>query len=296
MRIALRGLAYSYIAYLVVTFLVLLPALNFLPPWLAKEHWGRTLTTELVLFNPFTLALEARGGALSEPDGSEFLDFERVEANLSLASLIQSGVVFDRVTLKALNVHLQRFADGSLNISDLLPAPSTAAAQPATEAGELPALHISALDLSAGRITITDHQHPGSFSTHLEALELAVTGLSTVAAAGQAYRLAVQSEGGGRLLVQGELSLAAGSSSGSLTVDSVDLRPFWRFAEPWLAFELDSSHVNLSLQYAANWQDGPDFTVNDGKLELIGTRIGPRVGSDLQDTGMAIDALVVARR
>lgn len=41
MRFAIRGLIYLYGAYLALTFLVLLPALNFLPPWLAKEHWGR---------------------------------------------------------------------------------------------------------------------------------------------------------------------------------------------------------------------------------------------------------------
>ncbi|MEQ9462187.1 MAG: DUF748 domain-containing protein [Haliea sp.] len=294
MRIAIRGLAYVYIAYLVVTFLVLLPALNFLPPWLAREHWQRTLTTELVLFNPFTLALEVRGAALSEPDGTRFLDFQRAEINLSLASLVQPGLVFDRVALKELNLDLQRFADGSLNISDLLPAPAAATAPPETETGELPALTIDALELGAARIAFTDHQHPGSFNTQLETLELTATGLSTVAEADQPFRLSVQSEGGGRLLGQGALSLAAGSSSGSLTMDNIDLRPFWRFAEPWLAFELDSSRVDLSLQYAANWQQALDFTVSDGKLAVSDTRIHPRTDSELPDTGVALGTLVVS--
>ncbi len=294
MRIAMRTLVYSYIACLMIAFLVLLPALNFIPPWLAREHWGRTLTTDLVLFNPFTLALEVRGAALSEPDGSRFLAFERAEVNLSLASLTGRGLVFDRVALEALDIHLQRSADGSLNTSDLMPAPSaTETESPADEPAELPGLTIDALELSAGRIELTDRQHPGQFNTRLEQLELAVSGLSTITEAGQPYRLAVQSEGGGRLLAQGDLSLAAGKSSGSLSLNDVDLRPFWRFAEPWLAFELESSRVELSLQYAAGWQDGLDYSVSAGNLEIVDTRISPRAGAELPDTAVALGTLAV---
>jgi len=36
-RLAILGLIYAYGAYLALTFLILLPALNFIPPWLAKD-------------------------------------------------------------------------------------------------------------------------------------------------------------------------------------------------------------------------------------------------------------------
>lgn len=293
MRTAIRGLMYTYAAYLAIAFFILLPALNFLPPWLAKEHWGRTLTTELVLFNPFTLALEVRQGALAEPDGGRFLEFDRAEINLSLASLIRSGLVLDTVALEQLYLHLQRNADGSLNFSDLLAASSTETEEtPAdTSSAELPALAIGALKLSAERIEVTDQQHPGGYSTHLDGLQLAVAGLSTVTEAGQPYRLHARFEGGGQLDWQGDLSIAAGNSSGSLELDAIDLRPIWRFAEPWLAFELDNSRLNLSLQYSASWQDAVDYSVTDGNIELIDTRISPRDSDRLPDTGLALAAL-----
>ncbi len=295
MRTAIRGLVYAYAAYLAATFLILLPALNFLPPWFAKEHWGRTLTTELVLFNPFTLALEVRQGALAEPDGSRFLDFDRAEVNLSLGSLIQPGVAFDVVALEQLYLHLQRNDDGSLNISDLLAASPEAEQAPAEAgSGELPALAIGALRLSAERIEVTDHQHPGGYNTHLDGLQLAVTDLSTVTEAGQPYRLQAQSEGGGRLHWQGELSLAAGNSSGSLELEDIDLRPIWRFAEPWLAFELDSSRLNLSLQYKAAWQDTLDYSVTEGSIELVDTGISPLDRERLPDTGVSLASLQLA--
>lgn len=292
MRLVIRGLLYAYVAYLALAFLLLLPVLNFLPSWLAKEHWGRTLTTELVLFNPFTLALEVRKAALAEPDGSRFLDFDRAEINLSLATLTGQGITLDAVALEELYVHLQRNADGSLNISDLLPAPSaTADDEPP---GELPAVTIGSLLLSAERIEVTDHQHPEGYNSYLDGLQLTVTDLSTVAEAGQPYRLQASGEGGGRLQWQGDLSIATAKSSGSLELDQIDLRPIWRFAEPWLAFELDSSYLNLSLHYTAAWQDALDFTVSDSTIELIGTRISPRDAERLPDTGITLTSLKVA--
>lgn len=293
MRTAIRGLVYAYAAYLAFTFLILLPALNFLPPWFAKKTWGRDLSTELVLFNPFTLALEIRQGALAEPDGGRFLDFDRAQVNLSLASLTRSGLVFDSVALEELYLHLQRYADGSLNVSDLLAPPPESKEQTSTNtsSGELPALAIGSLRLSAERIEVTDHQHPDGYNTHLDGLQLAVTDLSTVTEAGQPYRLQARGEDGGQLQWQGDLSIASGNSRGSLALDDIDLRPIWRFAEPWLALELDSSRLNLSLQYSASWQDAVDFTVNDGNIELTDTRIRPLDGERLPDTGVALASL-----
>ncbi|MFU8765189.1 MAG: DUF748 domain-containing protein, partial [Haliea sp.] len=292
MRLAILGLIYAYGAYLALTFLILLPALNFIPPWLAKEQWGRSLTTDLVLFNPFTLSLEVRRAALTEPDGSRFLDFDRAEINLSLATLAGSGLSLDAVALEELYVHILRNADGSLNISDLLPAPSgTAEEEPA---GALPAITIGALLLSAQRIEVTDRQHPEGYNSYLDGLQLTVTDLSTVAEAGQPYRLQASGEGGGRLQWQGELSIAAGNSRGSLELDKIDLRPIWRFAEPWLAFTLDSSQLNLSLNYTAAWQDTLDFSVSNSSIELIDTRISPRDAEQLPETGITLTSLKAA--
>ena len=91
-----------YIAYLAIAILVVMPALNFIPPWYVKENYNRELHTELVIFNPFTLALEVRKAALPEPDGEQFAGLQRAEVNLSLASLWQPGWVFDSVGVEVL--------------------------------------------------------------------------------------------------------------------------------------------------------------------------------------------------
>ena len=65
----LKIIAIIYAVYLGVSFLVLMPALNIAAPKLAREFLNREWRSELILFNPFTLAAEIRGAHLAVRDG-----------------------------------------------------------------------------------------------------------------------------------------------------------------------------------------------------------------------------------
>ncbi|HBX72213.1 MAG TPA: hypothetical protein DEG86_04430, partial [Halieaceae bacterium] len=123
-RSAVKGLIIAYTVYLACSMLILLPVLNGLPHRFLQDQYGRQLNTELILFNPFTLALQVREAALSEPDGEPFMAFSYAEVNLSLASLTHASLVLDKVALQDLSVHLRREENGQLNIADFLPADS----------------------------------------------------------------------------------------------------------------------------------------------------------------------------
>ncbi|PLW83093.1 hypothetical protein CWI75_06640 [Kineobactrum sediminis] len=293
MRQTIKAAAIAYVTYLALSILVLLPALNFLAPSLARDYLNRELSTELILFNPFTLGLEVRQAALAEPGGEPFLEFDRAEINLSLASLIKPGLVFDVVALDNLYLHLQRNSDGTLNISDLIADTDEADTrqEPATE--QPFQLTIAELDLSARRIDITDQQHPQGYRTHLDSLSLAVTNLSTVIEEGQPYYLQASTESGGRLEWEGDLSIIAGHSAGALRLDNIRLRPFWRFAEPWLAFEVTSGSLNLDTDYEVSWRDNLHYALSGGSLEIVDVDINPRDTADLPDTGVGMKALRV---
>ncbi len=121
----LRVLAGIYIAYVLIAVLVVMPAANFLAPRYVQDNYGRELRTDIILFNPFTFNAEVRGASLSETDGSPFAALDRASVNLSLASLVQPGVVLDDVSLLGLRLHLRRTGAETYNFSDLLPAPAT---------------------------------------------------------------------------------------------------------------------------------------------------------------------------
>jgi glycopeptide antibiotics resistance protein len=81
-RLILRLLAGAYLAYIAVVVLLLTPALNFLPGWYVKKQFGRELYSEIILFNPFTIALEVRGASMPEKDGDRFVDLRNATVNL----------------------------------------------------------------------------------------------------------------------------------------------------------------------------------------------------------------------
>ena len=61
-----------YGTYIALSLLVVLPLLNYMVPKLVTENLQRPFHAEIILFNPFTLALEVRGARLSEANGEAF--------------------------------------------------------------------------------------------------------------------------------------------------------------------------------------------------------------------------------
>jgi hypothetical protein len=287
-----KGLLFAYAVYLVCSVLIVLPALNILPHRFLQDQYGRQLGTELILFNPFTLAVEVREATLSEPDGSPFLAFNHAGVNLSLASLARSGVVLDSVILDGLEVHLRRQAGGALNIADFLP--QNHESEPAEDDAALPGITIGELSLAATRIAVTDHLHPDTYSTHLDGFSFTITDLSTVKPEGQPYQLLAGTEGGGQLRWEGELSIPAGRSSGHLQLSHIDLQPALRFARPWVAFELQRGQLDLGLDYTVDWSEALRYTVADGTLTLRDITLAPEQVAQLPDTGMALKTLQVS--
>ena len=51
----LQWIATTYLISVVLCLLVIMPAMTFAAPPLARDALDRTLRTELILFNPFTL-------------------------------------------------------------------------------------------------------------------------------------------------------------------------------------------------------------------------------------------------
>tara|TARA_R110000772_G_scaffold141114_7_gene250548 strand:+ start:51462 stop:54326 length:2865 start_codon:yes stop_codon:yes gene_type:complete len=286
-----KGLLFAWVVYLACSVLIVLPALNILPHRFLQDHYGRQLGTELILFNPFTLAVEVREATLSEPEGGPFLAFSHAEVNLSLASLAGRGLVLDGVALDGLDLHLRRQAGGALNIADFLPQNSDS--EPAEKDTALPGITIGELSLDATRIAVTDHLHPDTYSTHLDGFSFAITDLSTVKPGGQPYQLRAGTEGGGELRWEGELSIPAGQSSGHLQLKHIDLRPALRFAGPWVAFELHSGQLDLGLDYTVDWSEALRYTVAGGALTLSDITLAPEQVAQLPDTGITLQTLQV---
>jgi hypothetical protein len=291
-RTIIRILAIVYIAYLALAILVITPALNFLPPWYMQKTFNRQLHTEIVLFNPFTFTLEVRHAQLPEHGGERFLEVDKATVNLSLESLWQEGWVFDAVQVQGLYVHVKRLPGDKFNFSDMIisaPDEPVAAETP----GPMPGLTIHELDFHSQMIVITDETRETPYTTHWDGLAIRVLDLSTVIADGRPYSIDVHGEAGGSLHWEGNLSIPAGRSEGRLVLANLNLRTFWRFAEPWVQFELKDGRLNAEAGYELDWSGVFAFQLTDASVNVSAIDIVPKTGVELPDTALVLKDFTV---
>lgn len=242
-----RWLALLYIAYLGLSVLVILPLLNYLPGKFIREQLGRELHTELVFFNPFAIAVVARGVAISEHNGETFTALDRAEVNLSMGSLWRRGFVFDKVQIQGLFVHVRQLEAGRFNFTDMLGETESenTSTEPDSTDDSLPALTVREFDFDAREIRYSNEAREQPYTTYYRQLAVDVQDLSTVIEEGKPYRISATGERGGAFLWEGTVSVPRAQSEGRLEITNAALRPVWRFVEPWVHLRNAGDHRRL---------------------------------------------------
>ncbi len=292
MRTMIRVLAILYSTYLAIVILLITPALNFLPPWYVQQTFGRQLHTEMVLFNPFTLALEVRQAELPELEGERFFGVHKAAVNLSLESLWKEGWVLDAVKVEGLYVHVKRLPGDRFNFSDMIT--SSANEPPADESdGGIPGLTIHDFDFQSQTIIITDETRETPYTTHWDGLAIRVLDLSTVIEEGRPYRIDVYGEAGGSLHWEGDLSVPAARSEGSLLLTNLDLRVLGRFVAPWVRFEVKNGRLNAEARYQLDWNTVFTFGLTEASFNLSAIDIAPKKSVELPDTALRLQDFTI---
>jgi uncharacterized protein involved in outer membrane biogenesis len=122
----------------------------------AGESIGRQVSIERVRFNPFTLALSARGIRVAAQDAStDFVTIAEAKADFSISSVRYLAPVIDALTIIAPRIRLQRTQERRFNFSDIIERLRSSPAEqgPDDEPARF-ALHN--LELSQGEIVVDD--------------------------------------------------------------------------------------------------------------------------------------------
>lgn len=299
LRKILKGLGFLYLFYLALAMFVVLPLLNIYTPKLVQENTQRELRSELLWFNPFTLALHAKGLSLHEVDGHNPLAFRELVADLSISSLWDVGVVLDEFSLDGLNIHVLRHDDGRFHFDDLLADSDEEATD--EESGEIPGITIDLLRLNAETIRFTDETKPGTYTTVQQDLKLETRNLTTVPERQGDGDLVLVSDGGGVLTWLGEMDIAAGHSFGTLTLENGDLTNAYRYNADELPFVLDSARLDTTLNYKADWAGDFQLQLSESSIRVHDVAVSPpepealpHTGTELADlslTGLELDLL-----
>lgn len=295
MRKFFRVAVIAYVTYLALALLVITPALNILPHNYVKDTWGRDLRTGWVLFNPFKVSLDIRDLELSDAGGARFLAFSDASINLSMASLWQPGWVLDRVHLRDLYLELARLQVDKYNFSDLLA--SDTITEPVGEpdaVAALPRVTIHDVDLHSASIVATDRTRETPYTSRWDNLHIRMADVSTVLEEPRPFSVEADIEGGGKLQVQGDLTVAQGYSNGKFSLADLDLVNAWEFARPWLAFELKSGRLSTDGEYQVSWANALNYRISGGRIGLSNIDIAPLHPELLPDTAVAVKVLDIS--
>lgn len=120
------------------------------------ETLGRRVLIDRIRFNPFTLALSAKGIRIRDQAAdADFVIIESVQADLSISSVRYLAPVIDRLKIVAPRINLQRTAAQRFNFSDIVERLRAETAQTDPDAGPVHfALHN--LEVDAGEIALDD--------------------------------------------------------------------------------------------------------------------------------------------
>lgn len=206
---------------------------------------GRKVTLEQVAFNPFTFALDARGFALPDTDGSRLAGFARLHVDFEVASLWKRAWTFGEIALEDPTLHLVQRADGTLNVSELRRAPD--AERPAGEPA-VPALAIGELRVSGGQVEIEDRQRAEPFTTTLRPVTFALTGFET-RGDGNTFSFSAGSDRAGRMQVDGTMGVNPLESRGRLALTGLPAVTVTEYLGEALPVALTAGTIALQLDY-----------------------------------------------
>lgn len=283
----LRFFLWCYGIYLAISLLVILPALNIAAPWAVREFLGRELRHDLILFNPFTLTVEARGAAIHEEDGHNPLAIRKAAVSLSTASIWREGIVLDDLRIVDLDLHVLRYADGGFHFDDLLEGTE----EPEPESGPLPGISIERLFFGAHTLRFTDRTRPGPYSEAYSDFSVETRDITTLPNRSGDGELTVRGADGGVLRWRGELAIADGYSRGHLALDQLDLTHLWLYESERLAFIAESIALDMALDYDVNWSSALRFAVTDGSVRLHDVSLVPKDTVDLPHTSVELSEL-----
>jgi hypothetical protein len=236
-------LLYTLAGFLLVPRVARNAAINYV-----QHDLGRHLTIGSLSFNPFTLATEIHGLALSETDGAPIASFALLRIEFSAtASLLHRAWTFAEVRLEQPVVNALVNRDGSLNLAKLAPPATPKPAAP--ESASVPAVRIGALTVNRGQVHFEDRSRGQPFTATLSPIEFALTDFRTQPQFENRYSFSAATAAGEKLDWSGQFSVRPLGSTGEFTITALKASTIASYLEDSLPFSIGSGSLDLHGNY-----------------------------------------------
>lgn len=234
-----------------------------------QENLGLALAMGEVRFDPFRVALDIDGVAIPAGD-APMVTTGPIHVDFAFSSLLADSWRFDSIRVEEPRIDARLAADGSLNLSKLLPPPDD---EP------LPPVLIADLRVARGQVAFTDLTKADA-RTRLLPVDFELRDLHTTRDEGGRFRLSGASEAGETLAWTGTVSLAPLGSTGGVALRAIDGERAGRFLGDTIPTRILKGKGDLTLSYRASYAEGrPTLAVTAPRILLrdVVMRVRPDV-------------------
>lgn len=262
LRTVFLAIAIAVGLYAAVGFLLAPPLAKKAIVGQVKEKLGRVATIDDLSFNPFTLAAQAKGFRIMEPDGkTPFVSFDQLDVDGSITSVYRLAPVADRLTLAGLKLNLVRESDTRYNLSDVLSKLAARAALPQSEKTEF---SFSNVHVTGARIDFDDK--PKGAKQQVSDIDIAIPFISNLPTHLKEF---VQPSfaakvNGADLRLKGETLPFENSLRTHLAIDldSFDVKRYVEYSPTPLPVQIESGKLDAKLSIRFTQSAGKDPSVD----------------------------------
>lgn len=224
-------------------------------PVLIKKKAGAEIRLNAAKFNPLTFQLQ-----LQEFELPKILNFQTLDVQLNLRdSLANQTLIIENITLEKPVFPLQKNADGSLNVTTLIPKSKPEK----TEKPQIFPVTIKNFTLLQGQFSFQDRK----MNAQISPLNFTLTNFSTVEKTPAKFNLTALWQNGGDVTLNGEFLFSTLATNGNLT--------FKQFSLPNLLALLPENKIALTgngelvLDYRVEFKEKlPQIQIENGSLSL----------------------------
>jgi hypothetical protein len=256
---------------------------------------GRDAEIEKVRLNPYTLSMAVEGFALRDPDGTVFVGFDELAANLQLRSILRWAWSIGEVRLDNPHVNVRVMPDSTLNFSDMIgQVEERVAEQPELEEEwtKVPRLILQRLRINGALITAVNLAAVEPESLSVRPADLDLRDFSTLPNRQGQYELSAVGHGGGRWVWVGDLQFDPLHASGTFTLARSSLPQFWRVIRNRVDFEVADGDLALSLDYRVDVDgENVEAAITEATIEVDDLAIREK---GTNPTLFAVDSLRVS--
>ncbi|MFZ7127794.1 MAG: DUF748 domain-containing protein [Desulfobacterales bacterium] len=260
-------------------------------PRLAEDHLHRQARIGEVRINPLVFTFEARDFSLSEPDGAPIAGFGRLFVDFETSSLLRRAWTFKDVHLAQPMLNLDIAADGTLNISRMIPA-SPEPAEP-SEDSEPPRLLLNEIRIVGGTVQLTDRRQSTAATATVRPVSLTVSGLSTLPENKAAFSLEANLDEGGTLKSRGQATLNPVRSDGDIDIDEIPMATLWKFARDHLNIRKPGGRMGIQGHYRLDVSgSSADFALDRIDVQIAGLSLAVAEAIEPSASGAEANAIL----